>query len=80
MSVAFAFVVLAAITVVVGNELYLLASNIPDYQQTIRAKLAGIRESTGGGGVFERLSQMASLLGRELGRRRTRRRAAACRW
>ncbi|BBK32652.1 putative PurR-regulated permease PerM [Stella humosa] len=66
-SVGLAFVVVAAITVIVGNELYVLATNIPDYQQTIRAKLAGIRESTGGSGVFERLSQMASLLGRELG-------------
>lgn len=67
LSVGFAFVVVAVITVIVGNELYLLASNIPDYQQTIRAKLASIRDSTGGSGAFERLWQMASLLGREFG-------------
>ncbi|WP_374447056.1 AI-2E family transporter [Stella sp.] len=67
LAVGVAVVVVAVVAVVVGNELYLLAGNIPDYQSTIRDKLAAIRESAGGGGVFERLSQMASLLGRELG-------------
>ncbi|BBK36562.1 ABC transporter permease [Allostella sp. ATCC 35155] len=66
-SVGFAAVVVAVVAVVVGNELYLLASNIPDYQYTIREKLAGLRESAGGSGVFERLSQMALLIGREIG-------------
>lgn len=67
LSVGFAAIVVAVVAVVVGNELYLLASNIPDYQYTIREKLAGIRESAGGSGVFERLSQMALLIGREIG-------------
>ncbi len=65
LSVTFAFLVLMAIALVVGNELYLLANNIPDYYQTIREKFAMLRTSADGGGVFERLSNMFGLLARE---------------
>ena len=65
-SVTFALLVLLGIALVVGNELYVLATNIPDYYQTIRGKLSILRDEAVGGGVFHRLSDMFGLLASEL--------------
>ena len=48
------FSLLGGLSVLVGNQVYHLAQNLPGYQETIRSKIRSLRATTTDGGVIER--------------------------
>lgn len=64
--VLLAFLAIGAFGVLVGSQLGQLAQNLPQYQQTIRAKIRSFQASSPGGGILERASSMLQELGEEI--------------
>ena len=64
--VLIAFALLGGLSVIVGNQVYHLADNLPRYQETIRAKIRSLRSTTTDGGVIERALGVFQSLSREV--------------
>ena len=64
--VAMAIALVGALSVLVGNQLVNIATNLPAYQQTMQEKIRAIRSAAPGGGVFDRTSEVVEALGKEL--------------
>ena len=60
------FSLLGGLSVLVGNQVYHLAQNLPGYQETIRSKIRSLRATTTDGGVIERALGMFQTLSREV--------------
>jgi len=65
LAVLLGFVVMLGVGVMMGRQASSLAENLPGYQTSISAKLAGLRVS---GGVIERVSETMQELGQSLRR------------
>ena len=65
-TVLLAFALLGGLSVIVGNQVYHLADNLPRYQETIRAKIRSLRSTTTDGGVIERALAVFNSLSREV--------------
>ena len=61
-----AFIVIAALSLVVGSQLVQLAENLPGYQRTITEKIRSVRSSTASGGILEKLITTATELKAEI--------------
>jgi predicted PurR-regulated permease PerM len=61
-----AFLIIAGLGAVVATQLAVLASNLPQYQTTIRQKALAARGMLAGRGSLERAADMLQDLGREL--------------
>jgi predicted PurR-regulated permease PerM len=57
LTVAVAFVVISAFSIVVSRQVVSLANNIPTYQRNIEAKIHTLRGAVPGGGLVERAAQ-----------------------
>ncbi|WP_449254636.1 AI-2E family transporter [Bosea sp. (in: a-proteobacteria)] len=66
--VLIAFATLAALTMAMVGQATQLASELPTYQSTIRAKIAALKGSGAGSGVLSRASDVLQDLGKELDR------------
>uniref|UniRef100_A0A9E8CNN6 AI-2E family transporter n=1 Tax=Bosea sp. NBC_00436 TaxID=2969620 RepID=A0A9E8CNN6_9HYPH len=63
-----AFATLAALTMAMVGQATQLASELPTYQSTIRAKIAALKGSGAGSGVLSRAADVLQDLGKELDR------------
>jgi predicted PurR-regulated permease PerM len=61
-AVAFAFLVIFGMGTAIGGQIAHLASNLPQYQATITAKIESVRGTTAGDGIVERASAMLQAL------------------
>ncbi len=61
-----AFLLIGAFGLLVGAQVTQLATELPDYQSNITAKLRSLREAAPGGGVVDRASRMVQELREEL--------------
>ena len=66
--VLIAFATLAALTMAMVGQATQLASELPTYQNTIRAKIAALKGSGAGSGVLSRAADVLQDLGKELDR------------
>ncbi|MCO5092773.1 AI-2E family transporter [Bosea sp. (in: a-proteobacteria)] len=66
--VLIAFATLAALTMAMVGQATQLASELPTYQSTIRAKIAALKGSGAGSGVLSRAADVLQDLGKELDR------------
>lgn len=66
--VLIAFATLAALTMAMVSQATQLASELPTYQSTIRAKIAALKGSGAGSGVLSRAADVLQDLGKELDR------------
>lgn len=66
--VLIAFATLAALTMAMVGQATQLASELPTYQSTIRAKIAALKGSGAGSGVLSRAADVLQDLGKELNR------------
>lgn len=64
--VTVAFALLGGLSVLVGNQVFNLAQNLPGYQDNIQKKIQSFRANTTGGGVIERAVTMFENLSREV--------------
>lgn len=64
--VTMAMALVAALSILVGNQLVNIANNLPTYQQTMQEKIRAIRTVTPGGGVLDRTTEVVEALGKEL--------------
>ncbi|MCK1420761.1 AI-2E family transporter [Bradyrhizobium sp. 182] len=66
MAVTLAFIVVAAVALVVGRQLVQLADNLPKYQSTITEKIHSLQKSAPGGGVLDKVTTTVEDLGKEI--------------
>ena len=66
LTVASAFVVIAAFSFVVAGQVATLAENIPTYQRNIVEKVHALSQAGSGNGVFEHLSKIVERVGAEM--------------
>lgn len=64
--VSMAIALVAALSILVGNQLVSIANNLPTYQQTMQEKIRAIRTPAPGGGVLDRTTEVVEALGKEL--------------
>jgi predicted PurR-regulated permease PerM len=67
-TVTLAFVLIGAITFVVGQQVVQLANNLPSYQNTITQKIRSVQTSAPGGGVVDRVTTTLQDLSNEISR------------
>lgn len=66
LTVATAFIVIAAFAFLVATQVSNLAQNIPTYQSNVIEKIRSLKELGAGGGIIERLTGAAERVGQEL--------------
>jgi predicted PurR-regulated permease PerM len=66
LTVTLAFVLLGGLSAVVGNQIVELARNVPDYQETMRAKIRGLRSALPSGGILDRSTALFQTLKEEV--------------
>jgi predicted PurR-regulated permease PerM len=64
--VIFAFAGVSALAMVMATQATQLASDLPQYQNTIKEKIASLRSSGPGGGILSRAASVLQELGKEL--------------
>lgn len=64
--VGITFTLIFSIGIIMGRQVIQLADQLPQYQWTLREKIASIRSTTAGGGTIERASKVLSDLGAQL--------------
>lgn len=66
LAVGSALVVIGAISFLVGTQILHIAENLPNYQQTMQAKVRVLRQALAGDGLFERTAAVIEAVTREL--------------
>ncbi len=70
--VGMAIALIAALSILVGNQLVSIANNLPTYQHSMQEKIRAIRIAAPGGGVLNRTTEVVQALGKELSDTRNR--------